>query len=67
MLIEEEKSDEELFNATQRMFVFDTEFVSALNFLIRIATKNFIEANREASINGLPIELGLLVEKHENV
>lgn len=37
-----------------------------MTFFIRNSTKNFIEANKDASLNGLPIELASVVEENQN-
>ena len=45
------------------MFLFDRQFDLGMVYFIRNATRNFIEQNREISINGLPIEMASVVEE----
>ena len=46
------------------MFLFDRQFDLGMVYFIRNATRNFIEQNREISINGLPIEMASVVEEN---
>ena len=48
------------------MFLIDREFDLGMTFFIRNSTKKFIEANKDASLNGLPIELASVVEENQN-
>ena len=48
------------------MFLIDREFDLGMTFFIRNSTKNFIEANKDASLNGLPLELASVVEENPN-
>lgn len=48
------------------MFVFDKDFDLGMIYFIRNATRNFIEHNKDKSINGLPIELASEAEEMEN-
>ena len=48
------------------MFLTSDEFDKSMVYFIRNTTKNFIEQNEEASMNGLPIKLCPIVEEMEN-
>ena len=48
------------------MFIFDQEFDLGMIRFIRNSVKNFINANRDGSINQLPIQLSPIVEDNPN-
>ncbi len=45
------------------LILMDNHFDKAIIFLIRSITKNFLEAYKDRSINGLPIELAPIVQE----
>ena len=48
------------------MFILDQDFDLGMIYFIRNSTKNFIESNRDISINGLPLSLASEVEENED-
>ena len=56
--------NQQLFNKVQRMFLIDRDFDLGMVYFIRNSTRKFLEKNRGASINGLPIELASVVEEN---
>ena len=51
-----------MYRTVEKLFVMDKEFDLAMVHYIRNAIKNFLEQNRDISINGLPIETASVVE-----
>ena len=53
-----------MYRTVEKLFVLEKEFDLAMVHYIRNATKNFLEQNRDVSINGLPIEMASVVEEN---